>query len=79
MWSSIRKKRNEWVDHILRHGELLGLIIERCVEVKNCRSRRHLEYIQQIVKGRECNSYEEMKRMASDREEWRAAVNQSRN
>ena len=34
LWSSIKKRRNEWIGHVLRHGGLLGLIIEGCVEGK---------------------------------------------
>jgi hypothetical protein len=39
LWSSIKKRRNEWIGHVLRHGGLLGLIIEGCVEGKNARGR----------------------------------------
>lgn len=31
--------RNEWVGHVLRHGGLLGLIIEGYVEGKNAKGR----------------------------------------
>lgn len=73
MYSSIRrrKRRNEWVGHIL------GLIIEGRVEGSNCRVRRRLKYIQQTVKDQEYYSYVKMKRKASNREEWRVVANQS--
>lgn len=39
-----------------------------------------MEYMQQlIIKNPWCNSYEKTNRMASDREEWRIAINQSQN
>jgi len=31
LWKSIKKWRIEWIDHILRHGGLLGLILEGIV------------------------------------------------
>jgi len=34
LWNSIEKRKNEWIGHVLRHGGLLGLIIEECVEGK---------------------------------------------
>jgi len=46
LWSSIKKRRNEWVGHVLRHGGLLELIIEGCVEGKNARGRPRMEYMQ---------------------------------
>jgi len=61
----------------LRHGGLLGLIIEGCVDGKNPRGKPRMEYMQQIMKDRGCNSYVETKRKANYREEWRAAANQS--
>lgn len=36
-----------------------------------------MEYMQQIIKDQGCYSYEETKRIASNREEWRIATNQS--
>lgn len=50
---------------------MLGLIIEDCgVEGKNSRGRlRQMEYMQQIVKDRGCNCYEETKKKASNRKE----------
>lgn len=40
MWSSIRKRRNERVDHVLRYGGLLGLIIEGRIEEKTVEVNR---------------------------------------
>lgn len=77
LWSSIKRRRNEWIGHVLRHGGLLGLIIEGCVEGKNARGRPRMEYMQQIIEDQGCTSYKETKRKASNREEWRIATNQS--
>ena len=78
LWSVIKKRRNEWIGRVMRHGGLLGLTIEGCVEGKNCRGRPRMEYIQQIMMDQGCKSYEETKRKASNREEWRIATNQSK-
>lgn len=61
----------------MRHGGLLALILEGCVEGKNSRGRPQMEYTQQIIKDQGCNSYEETKRKASNRDEWRISTNQS--
>jgi len=77
LWSNIKKRRNEWIGHVLRHGGLLGLIIEGCVEGKNARGRPRMEYMQQIIEDQGCTSYKETRKKASNREEWRIATNQS--
>ncbi|XP_025417940.1 uncharacterized protein LOC112688792 [Sipha flava] len=77
LWSSIKKRRNEWIGHVLRHGGLLGSIIEGCEEGKNARGIPRMKYMQQIIEDQGCTSYKETKRKASNREEWRIATNQS--
>lgn len=67
LWNSIKKRKNEWNGNVLRHGELLRLVIEGCVERKNVRERPRKEYMLQIIKDQECNSYEKTKRKASNR------------
>lgn len=53
---------------VLRHGELLGLIIEGCVEDKNIRGKPRMEYLYATNNERqECYSYEETKGKASNR------------
>jgi len=44
--------------HVLRHGGLLGLIIEG----KSTRGRPRMEYIQQIINDQGYNSYKETNR-----------------
>lgn len=50
----------------MRHGGLLGFVIEGCVEGKNSRGMPRMEYMQ----DQGCDSYEETKRKVSNREEW---------
>jgi hypothetical protein len=61
------------VGHILRHEDLMKTVLEGRVEGKNYRGRPRLEYIEQIRKDVECNTYSEMKGMVEDRTGWRAA------
>uniref|UniRef100_A0A2S2P7C6 Uncharacterized protein n=1 Tax=Schizaphis graminum TaxID=13262 RepID=A0A2S2P7C6_SCHGA len=71
MWKSIQKRRNELIGHILRHDGLLLLILEGVIDGKNHRGRPRLQYVNQIMEDQECNSYQELKRKASDREAWK--------
>lgn len=65
------EKRNELIGHILRHDGLLLLILECVIDGKNHRGRPRLQYISQIMEDQGCNSYQELKRKASDREAWK--------
>jgi len=49
---------------------LLGLILEGIINGKIHRGRPRLQYISQIIEDQGCNSYQELKRKASDREAW---------
>lgn len=70
VWSSIKKIKNKWMGHFMRHGTgLLKLIIKNCVGGKNCKRRSRMKHIQQIVKDQGCGFYEERKRKTSIREE----------
>jgi hypothetical protein len=71
LWNVVKKRRNEWIGHVIRHGGLLRLTIEGCVEGKNCRGRSQMEYLQQIMKDQRCKSYEETKRKASNSQQGR--------
>jgi len=79
LWNNIVRRRNEWIGYIMRHDGLLKMIIEGKLEGKNRRGSQILEFIQQIIKDQECDSYFEMKRKADKKEEWRMAANQTTN
>lgn len=62
----------------MRHGGLLGLIMEDCVKGKNSRRRRQWSgYMQQIMKNQGCNSYEDTNRKTYSREVWKSATNKA--
>lgn len=57
--------------HIFRQGGLLRLILEGMVVGKNHKGRLRLQYMSQMIEDRDCDSYQELKRKASDREVWK--------
>ncbi|KAF0768904.1 Uncharacterized protein FWK35_00027027 [Aphis craccivora] len=67
MVTNEEKRRNEWIEHVMRHGGLLVLIIKGYVEGTNCREKPRMKYIKQIMKDQRCNSYEETKRKVSNK------------
>lgn len=73
LWGFV-DNNNNYLEKEMRHEGLLKLIIEGSVEGKNHRRWPRLEYIQQIIKDQECNSYVEIKRKADIREEWNMAA-----
>ena len=76
-WQNLKKRRDKFVGHILRHPGLVNRTLEGRVEGKNARGRPRLCFINQIVKDVGCKKYSEMKRLAQNRKAWRAASNQS--
>ena len=77
-WRLLMKRRDRLVGHIQRHPGIASLVMEGRFEDRNCRGRPRLEYVKQIAADVGCSSYVAMKRLAQDREAWRAASNQSR-
>jgi hypothetical protein len=77
LWNIMRKRRDIWVGHLIRHEGLIKMSLKGAVEGKNARGRLRLEYIDQILEDTGCPTYTALKRLAEDREGWRAAANQS--
>ena len=65
------------IGHTLRHEGLAGTILEGTVEGRKRKDRQRLEYVKQIIDDVGCSGYCKMKRLAQDRNGWRAASNQS--
>ena len=77
LWKTVKKRRDIWMGHILRHESLLHTIMEGLVEGKRARGRPRRKYISQIMQDLGCGSFTELKRLADNRTEWRTAANQS--
>ena len=74
--AGIRRRRDRLIGHTLRHEGLAGTILEGTVEGHKRKGRQRLEYMKQIIDDVGCSGYCEMKRLAQDRNRWRAASNQ---
>ena len=72
-----RRRRNNFVGHIMRHDGLMKTIVEGQVEGKKGKGRLRMTYIGQGIKDVKQKKYVSMKRLADRREAWRAASNQS--
>jgi hypothetical protein len=63
------RRRGGRIGHILRHSNLLKILLEGEVYGKNYRGRPRKEYIGQITKDVKTKSFVGMKRLAENREE----------
>lgn len=75
-WSSITKRRNELIGHILRCNGLVKTIIEGCIEERRNEGRLWLFYVHQIIKNVRYGSDTEM-RKGQEIADWSSATNQS--
>jgi hypothetical protein len=64
---SIRKRKKNWIGHVVRGSGLLKLVLEGRMEGTRRRGRKRIGMIDDIMHG----SYGQMKRRAEDREGWR--------
>jgi len=78
IWKIITKRWDNMIGHTLRHDSLLKLIIEGYVDGKTGRGSPIMEYVSDIMKDIGIRSYRDIKELSFDREDWRAAANQSR-
>ena len=65
------------IGHTLRHEGLAGTIPKGTVERRKRKERQRLKYVKQIIDDVGYSGYCEMKRLAQDRNGWKAASNQS--
>ena len=68
---AIRKRKINWLGHILRRDCLQRRVMEGKIEGKKGRGRGRMGMLSDIRKGR---TYQEMKEDAQDREKWRKEV-----
>ena len=68
---TIRRRKNRWIGHILRHPGLFRDVIEGRMEGKRGRGRKRIMWLDDIKNRR---NYGTMKRDAEDREKWKSSV-----
>ena len=74
IWRSIKNRRTGLVGHILRHENMIKMILEGMTEGKRCRGRLRLHYTKQLMEDMNCTSYQELKRRAEKRADWKTAA-----
>ena len=68
LMSVISTRHKKWIGHIIRGESLLKFVIEGRLAVKPKRGRRREEFLSYLKMA---DSYDNLKRRAEDREEWR--------
>jgi hypothetical protein len=68
---NIKKRRWSTIGHALRHEAELHTIIEGMIEGKRGAGRPRTSYMGQLIQDAGTTSFEQLKRMANDRMEWR--------
>lgn len=66
------KRRHKWIGHILRHNEYMTNILEGTLEGSSTRGRPRQQYMEDVTKECKQRNYKDMKRVASNRQKWRA-------
>jgi hypothetical protein len=75
--NTLGRRKGRFIGHILRHNNPLKIVLEGVLSGMNDRVRPRMEYIGRIMKDVKTKRYVGMRRLAENREEWRAATNQS--
>jgi len=65
--SSISQRKHRWIDHVLRHDELLHEITEDRMRGKPTRGRRRIQMLHDLAND---SSFVALKRAAEDRERY---------
>ena len=68
---TIRRRKNRWIGHILRHPGLFRDVMEGRMEGKRGRGRKRIMLLDDIKNGR---GFGEMKRDVEDRDKWRSGA-----
>jgi hypothetical protein len=66
-----------WVGHVKRHSNYVGNIMEGKIVGKAPRGRSRDKYLEKFKKDTGKKSHRDVKELAWDRKEWRAALYQS--
>ena len=68
----IQRKKN-WIGHVVRGDGLLGEVLEGKMDGKGPRGRSRIDMLDEVKDG----SYQQMKRRAENRSEWRCYVHRT--
>jgi hypothetical protein len=60
----LKNTRHTWIRHIIRHNEFVVNILEEAILGKNTVGSPRLQYLKQVVRNTEADSYTAMKKMA---------------
>lgn len=66
--NTILQRQKNWLGHVMRGEGLMKLVMEGCVEGRRGVGRRRFGMLHELLGG---GNYQELKRRAYDREEWR--------
>ena len=69
--------RYSWIGHIIRHNEFVENTLEGEISGKRAVGRSRLQYLKQVARNTEADSYTAMKRVAWNNCRWKAG-NQSK-
>jgi hypothetical protein len=72
----LKNRHHSWIGHTIRHNESAVDIPEGAMSGKKAVGRPRLQYLKQVARNTEANSYSAIKRMACNNYRWKAA-NQS--
>jgi len=70
--NTIKERSGKMFGHLLRHNLFMTNIFEGRINGYKGRGRPRKAYIEEMIKQAGCSRYIEMKRLASNREEWKA-------
>ena len=73
----LQNRRHSWIGHTIRHIEFAVNTLEGVISGKKAVGRPGLQYLKQVTRNTEADSYTAMKRMAYNSCRWEAA-NQSK-
>lgn len=67
IWNVLRKRRNKWIGHIIRHNSFMVKLIEGKLKWKVCRGKPRRQFITQVAEDLRAGSYCELRRMVYER------------
>jgi hypothetical protein len=68
--NTIMKRTIKLIGHLLKNNEFITIIMEGEIEGKRSREKSRKSFFEEIFKRMGCTSYQNLKRMGSDRHDW---------